>query len=104
MTATRRIAPHRPPRVKRTRVAQGRRARARALGAAMLGAGTGLALGVVILIGAPVVGVAPGSDDARLDRPAVPAPRRAAMSVAWAIAPARGAESASGRDGEEDGP
>ena len=104
MTATRRIAQHRPHRAGRTRGAGARRARVRALGAAMLGAGTGLALGGAILIAAPVVGVASGSNDARFERPAAPSPGWAPVSVASAIAPARRAESSPGRDREEDRP
>jgi hypothetical protein len=100
MTAARRIAQHRPPRAHPVRVAEVRRARRRAPGAAMLGAVAGLALGAAILIGAPGAGAGSRTGGARFDRPAAPSPGWAPVSVASVIAPAPGAEASPARDRE----
>ena len=104
MTVARRIAQHRPPRAERARVAGVRRARLRALGAAALGAVTGLAFGAAILIEAPGVGGASRMDGARFDRPAGSSPGWTAVSVASVIAPAQGTAFSSRREREEGGP
>jgi hypothetical protein len=76
----------------------------RALGAAIPGAATGLALGAAILIGAPGAGAAPRTDGARLDRPAGSSRGWTAVSVASVIAPARGTAFSPRRDREESPP
>jgi hypothetical protein len=97
MTIARRIARPRPARAGRPHFVGARGARARALGAAMLGAGAGLAAGAAVLVAAPGIGGLTQIDSTRAERPAA----RALESVAAVIAPARRVAGAAGQDRHE---
>ena len=104
MTANHRHARIGPPRAGRPRLTPARRARAKALGAAVLGGLAGLAFGLVLLVKPPVVDGASPAAPWRSDAGAPRLRARPVASVSSVIAPARGVEVASGQDREEAAP